>query len=310
MLKLNWEIIMKHTISIRLLLLAVLGCAASAASFAQTAQVTGRISDQAGAVIPGAQITIANAGTGLSRESVSNNEGYFTIPLLQPGAYRVAVKKDGFKPLVQSGVTLQVEQVLRLDYTLETGAVTETVNVAAANTAALETETSSLGKVVDQQRIQNLPLLGRNPYSLVALVPGARPSAGLNDLPVDQISQSFVSINGARANQNEYLLDGAPNTAAAQNQPVVFVNPDAVQEFKVETNNFSAVHGRAGGGIFNIVTRSGTNEYHGTAYDYLRNDALNANTFFGNRAGQKKRIVSKIRGNRVSGCHRLPSLRN
>src|SRR4029078_12630606 len=125
-------------------------------------------------------------------------------------------------------------------------------------------------------------------YSLVALVPGARPSAGLNDLPVDQISQSFVSINGARANQKEYLLDGAPNTAAAQNQPVVFVNPDAVQEFKVETNSYSAQHGRAGGGIFNIVTRSGTNEFHGTAYDYLRNDALNANTFFGNRAGEKK----------------------
>jgi outer membrane receptor protein involved in Fe transport len=162
------------------------------------------------------------------------------------------------------------------------------VNVAAGSVAALETETSSLGKVVDQQRIQNLPLLGRNPYSLVALVPGARPSAGLNDLPVDQISQSFVSINGARANQNEYLLDGAPNTAAAQNQPVVFANPDAVQEFKVETNNYSAQYGRAGGGIFNIVTRSGTNDFHGTAYDYLRNDALNANSFFGNRAGQKK----------------------
>src|SRR5262245_29759202 len=254
---------------------------------AQTAQLTGRISDQAGAVVPGAQIIVTNVGTGLSRESVSNNEGYFTIPLLQPGEYRVAVKKDGFKPLLQSGVTLQVEQVARLDYTLEAGALSETVSVTAS-VAALETETSSLGKVVDQQRIQNLPLLGRNPYSLVALVPGARPSAGLNDLPVDQISQSFVSINGARANQNEYLLDGAPNTAAAQNQPVVFANPDAVQEFKVETNNYSAQYGRAGGGIFNIVTRSGTNEFHGTAYDYLRNDGLNANTFFGNRAGQKK----------------------
>jgi outer membrane receptor protein involved in Fe transport len=185
-------------------------------------------------------------------------------------------------------VILQVEQVARLDYTLEPGAVTETVNIAAAPTATLETETSSLGKVVDQQRIQNLPLLGRNPYSLVALVPGARPAAGLNDLPVDIISQSYVSINGARGNQNEYLLDGAPNTAAVGNQPVAFVNPDAVQEFKVETNNYSAQFGRAGGGIFNIVTRSGTNEFHGTAYDYLRNDKLNANTFFGNRAGTKR----------------------
>jgi outer membrane receptor protein involved in Fe transport len=278
---------MKNPNLIRSLFLALLASISVTTAFSQTAQVTGRISDQAGAVVPNAQITVTNVNTELSRQAVSNSEGYFTIPLLPPGEYRVAVKRDGFKPLVQSSVTLQVEQVLRLDYTMEAGALNETVNVTAS-AALLETETSSLGKVVDQQRIQNLPLLGRNPYSLVALVPGARPSAGLNDLPVDQISQSFVSINGARANQNEYLLDGAPNTAAAQNQPVVFVNPDAVQEFKVETNSYSAQNGRAGGGIFNIVTRSGTNEFHGTVYDYLRNDALNANTFFGNRAGQSK----------------------
>jgi outer membrane receptor protein involved in Fe transport len=279
---------MSYPISIRFLLVAVLVFVIAVSTFAQTAQVTGRITDQAGAIISGANITATHTATGINREAVSNEEGYFTLPLLNPGEYRVTVKKEGFKPVVQTGVTLQVNQVARLDYTLEAGALSETVSVTATTTAALETETSSLGKVVDQQRIQNLPLLGRNPYSLVALVPGARPAAGLNDLPVDQISQSFVSINGARGNQNEYLLDGAPNTAAAQNQPVVFANPDAVQEFKVETNNFSAQYGRAGGGIFNIVTRSGTNEFHGTVYDYLRNDALNANTFFGNRAGQKK----------------------
>jgi outer membrane receptor protein involved in Fe transport len=279
---------MKHRQLARFSFLALLTFAVGTTAFSQTAQITGRITDQSGAVVPGAAITLTNNATGINREAVSNDEGYFTMPLLNPGEYRIAVKKDGFKPLVQPSLTLQVNQVARLDFSLETGAVTETVNITGSTAAALETETSSLGKVVDQQRIQNLPLLGRNPYSLVALVPGARPSAGLNDLPVDQISQSFVSINGARGNQNEYLLDGAPNTAAAQNQPVVFANPDAVQEFKVETNNFSAQYGRAGGGVFNIVTRSGTNDFHGTAYDYLRNDALNANTFFGNRAGQKK----------------------
>lgn len=279
---------MKHFSFVRLLLLALAMFTISAISLAQTAQVTGRITDQAGAVIAGANITATNTGTGINRDAVSNEEGYFTLPLLNPGEYRIAVKKDGFKPVVQPSVTLQVNQVARLDYTLETGAVTETVNVTGSAAAVLETETSSLGKVVDQQSIQNLPLLGRNPYSLAGLVPGARPSSSVNDLPVDIISQSSVSINGARGNQNEYLLDGAPNTAAVGNQPVAFVNPDAVQEFKVETNNFSAQYGRAGGGIFNIVTRSGTNNYHGTLYDYLRNDKLNANSFFGNRAGTQR----------------------
>ena len=277
-----------HTNSSGLRAVAFLILVLCGSAYAQRASLTGKISDATGAVIPGVQVTITNVNTGVSREVTSNEEGYYTIPQLQPGEYRTSIRKDGFKPLQQSGLSLQVEQVLRLDYTLEAGALTETINVAAVLAATVESETSSLGKVVDQQRIQSLPLLGRNPYSLVALVPGARPSAGLNDLPVDQISQSFVSINGARGNQNEYLLDGAPNTAAAQNQPVVFVNPDAVQEFKVETNNFTAQYGRAGGGIFNIVTRSGTNKFHGTAYNYLRNDVLNANSFFGNRAGVKK----------------------
>ena len=123
---------MKHRQLARFLFLALLTFAVGTNAFSQTAQVTGRISDQSGAVVPGAQITLTNTATGINRESVSNNEGYFTIPLVQPGDYRIAVKKDGFKPVVQSGITLNVEQVARLDYTLELGTVTEVVNVEAA----------------------------------------------------------------------------------------------------------------------------------------------------------------------------------
>jgi hypothetical protein len=108
----------------------------------------------------------------------------------------------------------------------------------------------------------------------------------MNDLPVDQISTSSVSINGARGNQNEFLLDGAPNTAAAQNQPIIYADPDAVQEFKVETNAYSAEYGRAAGGVFNVVTKNGTNDLHFTLYEFLRNDAINANDWFANRGGQ------------------------
>ena len=268
----------------RLALLAALILAGSLMANAQTAQLTGRITDPSGAVVPGVKIVVTNVDNSSRRETVSNDEGYYTVPLLQPGNYQVTVQKAGFKPINQSGLTLEVQQVARLDFALDIGTTSEEVKITSA-APLLESETSSLGKVIDEQRIRNLPLLGRNPYSLVALVPGARPSAGLNDLPVDQISTAFVSINGARGNQNEYLLDGAPNAAAAQNQPVIFANPDTVQEFKVETNSYSAQYGRAGGGIFNIVTKSGTNEVHGAIYDYLRNDALNANNFFSNRAG-------------------------
>jgi len=271
----------------RLALLAALVLTGALMVNAQTARLTGRITDPSGAVVPGVKIVVTNVENSSRRETVSNDEGYYTVPLLQPGNYQVTAQKEGFKPINQSGLTLEVQQVARLDFALEIGTTSEEVRITSA-APLLESETSSLGKVIDEQRIQNLPLLGRNPYSLVALVPGARPASGLNDLPVDQISTAFVSINGARGNQNEYLLDGAPNAAAAQNQPVIFANPDTVQEFKVETNSYSAQYGRAGGGIFNIVTKSGTNELHGAIYDYLRNDALNANNFFSNSAGIRK----------------------
>ncbi|MBI4468268.1 MAG: TonB-dependent receptor [Acidobacteria bacterium] len=253
-------------------------------AYGQTAQVTGRITDPRGAVVSGVRIVVSNEDIGLRREATSNEEGYYTFALLHPGSYRMDIHGTGFKTISRSGVQLLVQQVARLDFTLEVGETTEQVNITAEG-PLLETETSSLGKVIDARHIQSLPLLGRNPYALVALVPGARPSTGLNDLPVDAASTSYVSINGARGNQNEYLLDGAPNVVALGSQAVIFANPDTVQEFRVETNSYSAQFGRAAGGVFNVVTKSGTNELHGTVYDYLRNDALNANNFFANRAG-------------------------
>ena len=271
----------------RLLLPAALLAMRAQVAMAQTAQITGKVTDPSGAVVPGVEVSAVNLDNGSRRDTVSNSDGYYTLPLLQPGNYELRAQLSGFKTIARSGIKLEVQQVARIDLPLELGGSSEEVRVTAA-ASLLETETSALGKVVDATRIQSLPLLGRNPYSLVALVPGARPAAGLNDLPVDQISTAFVSINGARGNQNEYLLDGAPNTAAAQNQPVIFANADSVAEFKVETNAYSAQFGRAGGGVFNVVTKSGTNELHGSAYDYLRNDILNANSFFSNRAGIAK----------------------
>ena len=194
------------------------------------------------------------------------------------------VGNAGFKPTEKTGLHLQVDQDLRLDFELQIGTVNERV-VVEAQAPLLDTESHSVGQTVQGRQIINLPMLGRNAYSLGTLVPGVRISRGMNDLPVDQISTSSVSINGAPGNANEFLLDGAPNTAAAQNQPIVYPNADSVQEFRVETNNFSAEYGRAAGGVFNVVTKSGTNELHGIAYEFLRNDKLNSNDFFANRAG-------------------------
>lgn len=255
--------------------------------WSQTASVTGRVTDSTGAIVPDARVTVVNERTGVQFTGVTNMEGYYSIPSLPPGNYRLAIDRQGFRPVRAAGLELTVGQVARLDYTLEVGAVTDSIEVSA-RAVLLESETSSLGHLVGGKQITELPLLGRNPYALAVLVPGVRASAGMNNLVVDQISTVFASINGARGNQNEYLLDGAPNTAPAQNGPILNPNVDSVQEFKVETNAFSAEYGRAAGGVFNVITKSGTNDLHFTAFEFLRNDKLNANDFFANRAGRAK----------------------
>ncbi|MGH9854448.1 MAG: TonB-dependent receptor domain-containing protein, partial [Blastocatellia bacterium] len=255
------------------------------ALFGQTAALTGRVTDSTGAVVPGARVTITATASGVETATETNDQGFYTFALLPPGDYSVGVSKTGFQALRQTGLDLLVQQVARLDLTLQVGQVSETIEVRA-QTIVLERETATLGQVIQSKQITDLPLLGRNTYALAMLVPGVRPSGGVNNLVVDQISTVSYAINGQRAAANEFLLDGAPNSAPSQNQPVINANPDMVQEFKVEANSFSAEYGRASGGIFNVVTRSGSNNYHLTLYEFLRNDALNANDFFANAARQ------------------------
>jgi len=280
----------------------LLALVASATALAQTASVTGRITDPSGALVPEATVTVESVETGLRTTVQSNEQGYYNIPSLLPGAYNFSVSKAGFKPLRQTNLRLQVQQVARLDVALEVGGVTESVEVSA-QAVLLESETATLGQVVQGRQIVELPLLGRNPYALAMLVPGVRVAAGMNNLPVDQISTAFASINGQRANQNEYLLDGAPNTAAAQNQPVIFASVDSVQEFKVETNSFSAEYGRASGGVFNVVTKSGSNDLHFSLYEFLRHDKLNANDWFANQSGKAR---APFRFNQFGGTISAP----
>lgn len=254
---------------------------------AQTASITGRVTDPTGAVVPQAAVTIGATQSGFSVTVQTNDQGYYTLPSLQPGVYNLTVSKTGFKPVRETKLELSVQQAARLDLVLEVGAVTETVDVNA-QAVLLDSESSTVGQVVGNKQIAELPLLGRNPYALGMLVPGVRQSIGVNNLPIDQISTVSITINGQRANANEFLLDGAPNSAPSQNQPVIYANPDSVQEFKVDTNTFSAEYGRAAGGVFNVVTKAGTNDPHFTLYEFFRNDKLNANDFFANRGGSAR----------------------
>jgi hypothetical protein len=256
-----------------------------ATALGQTAQVTGRISDQSGAVVPDAQVTITNQKTGLTRNSVSNSEGNYTLPLLPPGEYRLAVKKEGFRPVVRPDITLNVEQVARLDFTLEAGAVTDTVTITS-DAPLLNSETSSVGQVVDNKTVVTLPLNGRNYSQLVVLAPGATPNPG------SRTADGF-SLNGNRLFQNSFQVDGADNNnyifgVDTNSTQALRPSVDAIQEFKVETANYSAEYGRAAGGVISVAIKSGTNQFHGSVFEFLRNDALDASNFFANRNRLRK----------------------
>jgi hypothetical protein len=275
--------------------------------WAQSASLTGRVLDAADALVQAARVQLISAATGGERSTHSNSQGIYSIPLLLPGEYRLIVQAAGFKTLTRT-IQLEVGQTHTVDLRVEVGELSQSIEVTAQS-PLLEAGTSARGQQIEGKQVLNLPLLGRNPYALVQLVPGARMPLQFNDLPVNMFQNQFVSVNGARGNQNEYLLDGAPNTNPGHNGPTLFPSADAVAEFRVITNAFSAEYGRAAGGVFNVATRSGSNELHGTAYDFLRNDAITANDYFSNRAGSKK---SPFRYNQfgftVGGPMRIPRI--
>ena len=286
------------------LVLAVLW--GSVALLAQTASLAGRVLDASGAAVPGAVVKLHSLDTGQRHQTLSDGEGRYGFSLLLPGRYEAVFSKTGFNETKLALLELIVQQVARYEAVLNPGSVAESITVSSAQ-IVLDTDSSTVGQVVGNQQIKELPLLGRNPYALAMLVPGVRPSSGTNNLSIDQISSVSYSVNGQRANANEFLLDGAPNTAASQNQPVVSLNPDAVQEFKVETNNFSAKYGRAAGGVFNVISRSGSNEVHFSVYEFFRNDKLNANDWFANRTGRAR---PPLRLNQFGGSIGGPVIRD
>jgi hypothetical protein len=252
------------------------------ALFGQTlGEITGQVTDSSGGAVPAASVTATNTGTNAVRSVVSNEAGIYSFPALQPGVYSVRVEKPGFKAVTRPNIQLEVQQTARIDFEMPVGQVTESIEVAA-DAAVLATENATVGTVIENKRIVELPLNGRNYLQLVAMAPNVSfgfQSAGQagsrqGGLRADQ----SISVAGQRANFNHYTLDGVENTDPNFNTFVVLPSIDALQEFKVQTGIYPAEFGRAATQI-NVSTKPGTNDYHGTLFYFLRNDKLDAKNY-------------------------------
>ena len=250
---------------------------ATSALFSQgMATIVGAVADGSGAFVPNAEVTLTHEATGVARTARADASGRFDFVRVPVGNYRLAASAAGFKRAEMRGVNLTAEQTLQLNLTLEIGEISQSVDVSDSYTA-LETATSTLRSVVRRELIEDLPLNGRNALQLQTLLPGAVRHAGAR---ASFSQEDGVSVNGSRGNDNNTLVDGGHNNDVYTGVPTSVPNPDALQEFSVLSNNFSAEYGRGSGSIVSAVTKSGTNAIHGTAYEFLRNDVMDARSYF------------------------------
>jgi hypothetical protein len=262
-----------------LLLLALLGVFTSTSYSQQvTGSIVGNVLDAQGAVVQRAQVTARNQDTGLTRTVQSDDHGEFRLDFLPPGAYEVRVAASGFRTFVQTGLSLQVGQFARVDAHLEVGEAASAVEVAAA-APLVNTTDATIGSTVNTEQVTTLPLVNRNVYTLLSLTPGVQNTT--NAIALGFPAQRTFINGGTDATMGSvnYYLDGGVNMSSLRNTGNIVPNPDAVEEFRVDTNNYSAEYGRFGNGVINVITRSGTNEFHGSAFEFFRNTDLNANTW-------------------------------
>ena len=249
-----------------------------------TGSISGIVSDPAGAVVPGARVTVTDIDKNTSLSTVTNDTGFYRVGELQPGRYRITAEAAGFRTAVVEGFPVATQQRASVDFSLQVGQVLEQVKVTA-EAQMIDTNTSALGGVVDNKRIVDLPLNGRNIYSLTSLVPGVFQTRQLSGVEDTFTANRFI-VNGGQESTSDILLDGVSATVAHNipTVPAVSAIPsvDAIQEFRIQTNAYSAEYGRSGGGLVTLVTKSGTNDYHGSVFEFLRNSAMDANNFFAN----------------------------
>ena len=288
----------------KLRLLATLILAASAC-LAQsiTGSISGVVTDSSGASIPGANIIILNLDANLRTTVTTDSSGAYTAPNLPRGNYRMEVSAAGFKQFVRAGIVLQVQQSARVDVQMTIGEVAESV-VVTGDAARLETESATLSKVIDNRSIINLPLNTRNVYNLVFLTPGVTGTVG------NSYGDMRYSVNGARARTMDTMIDGvsaAHPTVNGFNGISVFPAVDAIEEFKLLSADYPAEFGRSLGSVLNVVFKTGSNQWHGTAFEFLRNSVLDANDFFTNRRGA---LLLSFKRSQFGGVLHGPILKN
>lgn len=271
-----------------------------------TGSAGGNVTDPSGAAIADAKVTAIEERSNVASNTVTDAQGAFSFPALRSGQYRVEVEAQGFRKLIRSGIEVRVNDRLRVDLTLTLGSISESIQVSGA-APLVESETGAIGTVIDNRKIVNIPLNTRNPFQLALLSPGVVPSPNFGN--AFNTSANFI-INGNRGNVSEMMIDGITNSVPAANPILVvtmFPSPDALEEFKVQTNGYGAEYGRSGGGLINMVIKSGTNQFHGVVYEFLRNSKLDANDFFANMAG---RPIGAFKRNQFGGSLGGPIVRD
>src|SRR5262245_61692323 len=281
----------------------VLTCIAGAQT--NTATLSGTVMDSAGAVVPNVAITVSSKATGLKRQATTNNEGLFTLPLLPPGIYSLQAQREGFSVVEIEDIELPVAGQVSQYIVLQVSGVRETVSVSAAR-PLLQTDTSALAEIVNTTQVDLLPINGRDFRRLTTLLPGAAPRSQRGSL-------GSFTVNGQREKANIFLIDGVDNNDSFRNQPsfnqggvtgapATLMPVDALGEFSLQTQG-AAEYGRNSGAIVNLVLKSGTNEFHGTAYNFLRNDIFDARPFF-------ESVKNEFRNNNFGGVLGGPIIKN
>jgi carboxypeptidase family protein/TonB-dependent receptor-like protein len=290
---------MKNMLSWGLMFLLLAAPITVVAQSASTGALTGTVIDSNKAVVRDVQVKVTNEATGEERIAQTQDNGSYNVPLLLPGSYRVELSKTGFKSAAKAGLRVNVSETARLDVELEVGEISTTINVAA-DAEVLQTESSELGRVVNREAISNLPLVNRNYTQIVTLSPGVSASVpNATELGRGSGGESGGAFraHGAFARDNNFQMNGVQiNDLQASgffSGGTAIPNPDAIEEFKVQTGQFDATFGRNAGANVNVVTKSGANNFHGTVFEFLRNDVLNANDFFRNRAGQDRGVLKQ-----------------